>query len=107
MSVQNNPFVEWENVRENSDYRSRETQASALTRQMMRQEEYLRRENRVNPGPHRNTRAAGVPPQSPHGLCNEDMWGWQRWTEEKRLVTPSELSNNLLKEGDKGDIPGC
>jgi hypothetical protein len=107
MSVQNNPFLEWENGKENRDYRSSETQSSSLTRQMLRQEEYLRVSNRVNPGPYRNTRAKNAPDQEPHNTCNEDIWGWQKWTERDENLTQSSVSSNLLEEGLKGDIPGC
>lgn len=108
MAVQKNPYLEWENQRENSDYRSRETQSSSLTRQMMKQDEYLRVTNRVNPGPRRNTRANNVPPQDPNYTCNEDIWGWQSWTEREVYVTDSDVSNNLLElDEDDSNIPGC
>ncbi len=110
MAVQSNPYRHWDDERENSDYRSRETQASALTRQMMRQPEYLLRSNRVNPGPERNVRARGADSQTqtPHGTCNEDVWGWQQWTETTEYVVPSPVSNNLLeKDTDGSNIPGC
>ena len=110
MAVQGNPYRYWENERENADYRSRETQASALTRQMLRQPEYLLRSNRVNPGPERNTRAgvADAMEQAPHPTCNEDVWGWQQWTDTVEYLAPSPVSNNLLEQDtDGGDIPGC
>ena len=110
MAVQNNPYRYWEDGRDGADYRSRETQASSLTRQMLRQPEYLRDRNRVNPGPSRNLRAriadSRVP--DPHHTCNEDVWGWQRWTETGEYLEPSPLSSNLLEEStDQSDIPGC
>jgi len=79
MAVNQNPYGRWEEVRNSSDYRSRETQASSLTRQMLSQREYLRCENRVNPGPMRNLRAriADSVEQVPHNTANEDIWGWQ------------------------------
>lgn len=110
MAVQSNPYRHWEDERENSDYRSRETQASALTRQILRQPEYLLRSNRVNPGPERNVRAmeADSQAQVPHGTCNEDVWGWQQWTDANEYATPSPLSNNLLEvDTDGRNIPGC
>lgn len=109
MAVQQNPYEYWSDERSESDYRSRETQASALTRQMLRQPDYLLRSNRVNPGPERNTRArtADALAQVPHHTSNEDVWGWQRWTETKEYVAPSPVSSNLLERDNEGDIPGC
>lgn len=110
MSVQKNPYGYWESERSNSDYRSRETQVSAFTRQMLRQPEYLRNRNRVNPGPLRNLRAIAADnvSQVPHNTCNEDVWGWQRWTETNQYLEQSELSDNLLEEStDPCSIPGC
>jgi hypothetical protein len=109
MAVQQNPYQRWVGVRQAADYRSRETQASSLTRQMLSQSEYLRNRNRVNPGPLRNTRAAAADsvPQTPHGTCNEDMWGWQRWTEQGEYLLPTELATNLLERQNTSDIPGC
>lgn len=108
MSVQRNPYSHWEGERSNSDYRSRETQASSLTRQMMRQPEYLTTSNRVNPGPRRNLRArtAESTVQIPQNFLNEDIWGWQGWTEISEYYTQSDVSNNLLEgPADKGEIP--
>jgi hypothetical protein len=109
MAVQQNPSKYWEDSRSESDYRSRETQASSLTRQMLRQPEYLVRSNRVNPGPERNTRAntADTTAQIPHHTCNEDIWGWQQWTETREYVSQSPVSSNLLERDNEGDIPGC
>jgi hypothetical protein len=110
MAVQTNPYRYWEDGRDESDYRSRETQASSLTRQMLRQTEYLLRSNRVNPGPSRNLRArvADATSQTPHHTCNEDVWGWQRWTETGEYLAPSEVSSNLLEQDtDQSGIPGC
>ena len=110
LAVDKNPYREWESLRTSSDYRSRETQASSLTRQMLRRPEYLRDSNRVNPGPYRSlrARAADSKPQEPHITCNEDVWGWQRWTEVDEYVTQSELSSNLFeKSTSKDGIPGC
>lgn len=104
MAVQTNPYRYWEDGRDEADYRSRETQASSLTRQMLRQPEYLRDRNRVNPGPSRNLRArvADAQSQVPHETRNEDMWGWQRWTDRDYYLIESPLSNNLLEETDIG-----
>ncbi len=109
MAVQINPYLRWVEVRQNSDYRSRETQASSLTRQMLSQAEYLRNRNRVNPGPLRNLRdnAADSAQQIPHGTCNEDIWGWQKWTEEGEYLLPTDLATNLLERQNLKDIPGC
>lgn len=110
MAVQTSPYQNWEDGRDNADYRSRETQASSLTRQMLRQPEYLRDRNRVNPGPSRNlrARAADAQPQAPHHTCSEDVWGWQQWTETGQYLVPSPISNNLLEQDtDSSGIPGC
>jgi hypothetical protein len=110
VGVQTNPYRYWEDGRENSDYRSRETQASSLTRQILRQPEYLLRSNRVNPGPERNLRArvADSAAQIPHTTCFEDVWGWQQWTETSEYVVPSPVSSNLLEQDTDGaNIPGC
>ena len=110
MAVQQNPYRYWEDEREDADYRSRETQASVLTRQMLRQPDYLRNRNRVNPGPSRNlrARAADTAEQVPHPTCNEDVWGWQQWTETREYVVPSPVSSNLLEQDTDGrNIPGC
>ncbi len=99
MAVLENPYRHWEDERKNSDYRSRETQASSLARQMMRQPEYLTTRNRVNPGPNRNLRArvAESLAQTPHDPRNEDIWGWQSWMETSEYYTQSLASNNLLE----------
>ena len=104
MAVQTNPYLNWEEGRDNADYRSRETQASSLTRQMLKQPEYLRDRNRVNPGPSRNLRAgvANAQTQVPQETRNEDIWGWQRWTDRDYYLIESPLSNNLLEETDIG-----
>jgi hypothetical protein len=110
LAVQENPYQHWEAERSEADYRSRETQASALTRQMLRHPEYLMNRNRVNPGPLRNlrARAADSVQQVPHTSCNEEMWGWQHWTETNQYLTDSGVSSNLLeRDTDTSDIPGC
>lgn len=100
MAVQQNPYEYWNDERSESDYRSRQTQASSLTRQMLRQPEYLRSRNRVNPGPKRNSRASAANSvfQLPHEPRNEDIWGWQRWTEKDYYLLESDVSSNLLEE---------
>jgi hypothetical protein len=108
MSVQRNPYSHWGGERSNSDYRGRETQASSLTRQMMRQPEYLTTSNRVNPGPGRNLRAKTAESlvQIPHNLRNEDIWGWQGWTEISEYYAQSDVSNNLLEgPANREEIP--
>ena len=105
MSVKTNPYRNWENKRKNSDYRSRETQSSALTRQMLSQPEYLLDRNRVDPGPSQNLRAhvADAQPQIPHDTLNEDIWGWQPWSDQDYNLIRSPSSNNLLEETDIGE----
>lgn len=102
MAVSNNPFQNWERQRDSSDYRSRETQMSSLTRQMMKRPEYLREINRVNPGPLRNTRAknADLFGPYPERVNNQDLWGWQPWAEKGYYLVGSDLSSNLLEESD-------
>lgn len=104
MALKTNPYRHWEDDKNKADYRSRETQASSLTRQMMRQSEYLLDRNRVNPGPSRNLRARAAEAllQVPHELRNEDIWGWQRWADKNYSYINSPLSNNLLEEADIG-----
>jgi hypothetical protein len=75
---------------------------------MMRQPEYLTTSNRVNPGPWRNlrARAAGSEVQIPHNLRNEDIWGWQGWTEISEYYAQSDVSNNLLEgPANREEIP--
>lgn len=100
MAVQSDPYHYWEDERENSDYRSRQTQASSLTRQMLRQVEYLRNSNRVNPGPSRNVRAikADLIKLIPHFTINEDIWGWQAWSDRKLQLSESLFSDSLLEQ---------
>lgn len=109
MAVQQNPYQRWVQVKGDADYRSQETQTSSLTRQMLSQPEYLRNRNRVNPGPLRNLRArmADSPPQAPLSTCNEDIWGWQRWTEQSEYLLPTAHATNLLERQNTSDIPGC
>jgi hypothetical protein len=46
--------------------------------------------------------------QAPHPTCNEDVWGWQQWTDTVEYLAPSPVSNNLLEQDtDGGNIPGC
>lgn len=108
MSVQRNPYERWIGVRNTSDYRSRETQISSLTRQMMSLPEYLRDRNRVNPGPKRNLRArhSYQSGQTPHLLGNEDIWGWQKWTEESEYLATSLYASVLKERVNREDIPG-
>lgn len=109
MAVNKNPYMEWEELRENSDYRSTDTQMASLVRQQLSQTEYLRSSNRVNSGPLRNRRAAvaSLSEQVPHPLGSEDLWGWQHWTENNPLG-PVELpeAENLFEVTSSDDIPG-
>lgn len=100
MAVNQNPFLRWEEIRRTSDYRSKETQASSLTRQMLSQAEYLRKENRVNPGPMRNLRAgiADSVEQVPHNAANEDIWGWQPWADSAYNLSESEYADLLERD---------
>ena len=109
MAVNNNPFREWENLKESSDYRSTDTQITSLVRQQLSQPEYLLSSNRVNPGPLRNTRArvADTKPQFPHVTGSEDMWGWQPLTNsfDPSRLDP-EIAENLKEQYVEQEIPG-
>lgn len=109
MATSSNPYENWIDVRSNADYRSRETQTSSLTRQMLKQPEYLRSRNRVNPGPFRNLRArvAESSAQIPIDVCNEDIWGWQPWSESREHLLQTDQATNLLERQNKSDILGC
>lgn len=102
MAVSNNPYEAWKKIRSSSDYRNTDTQITSLVRQQLSQAEYLKTSNRVNPGPYRNLRAkfADSSLQSSHILTNEDMWGWQRWTEKNLYLDEAELSENLFEVTD-------
>lgn len=104
MAVQRNPYRYWEDERGKSDYRSKQTQAFSFVRQMLRQSEYLRDSNRVNPGPMRNTRAvtADSKTQIPHDIRNEDMWGWQSWLKPGIYLEESTVSDSLLEVVESG-----
>lgn len=106
MAVNKNPYASWQNLRNTSDYRSRETQISAFTRQQLSQDDYLLNSNRVNPGPQRNKRAliASSVPQLPHPVGSEDMWGWQSWVESN---ISSSLSTGLKEKISLDQIPGA
>lgn len=98
MGVITTPYEDWELGRSEQDYRSDQTQASSYTRNLLSQADYLRCGNRVNPGPSRNTRALNADSKSqvPHNLCNEDIWGYQKWTEPR--LSSSSLAPELLEE---------
>ena len=104
----NAPYESWKKLKNNSDYRSRETQNSAYVRQALSQERYLRSSNRVNQGPEYQTRAtmANNSEQNPHVYGAEDMWGWQRWTEKATTVSQSSLAPGLYEKDPVGDAPG-
>lgn len=90
----------WEQLKDRADYRSRETQASALTRSLLKKPEYLLRSNRVNPGPGRNIRAAEADskPQTPHNLNNEDCWGWESWRDPNYDRIDTDISDSLFEK---------
>ena len=108
MAVNNNPYEAWQKLRQNSDYRSTDTQINSLVRQQLSQEEYLRSSNRVNSGPQQITRAnmAKNSAQSPHVLAPEDMWGWQNWAHSPSSKE-STLATGLREENTSTDIPGA
>lgn len=110
MAVFKNPYREWQNLRNKSDYRSTDTQITSLVRQQLSQPEYLRTSNRVNPGPNRISRIkiAESNPQIPHVLGSEDMWGWQIWASKKyqNNLFSSYLAPGLLMEGVIEQVPG-
>lgn len=93
------PFEDWQRIRASSDYRSRQTQASILTKKILKSPEYLFTVNRVNPGPWRNSRAsvADSKVQVPHNISNEDRWGWHQWMRENIsdsvVITDIQLEN--------------
>lgn len=105
MAVNNNPYRVWQKLRQNSDYRSTDTQITSLVRQQLSQSEYLRSSNRVNLGPQRNTRAkiANNSTQIPHVLASKDMWGWQNWINSKDAFRSFNLTG-LIESMDY--IPG-
>lgn len=109
MAVNQNPYESWQELKDNSDYRSTDTQITSLVRQQLSQQEYLRTSNRVNPGPLRNYRAgvADSNDQAPHPFGSEDMWGWQSWAtiEPDGLTEPPE-AENLLEVTRDENIPG-
>lgn len=106
--VNNNPYESWQRLRQNSDYRSTDTQINSVVRQQLAQGEYLRSSNRVNPGPLQITRAnmAKNTPQIPHVLGPEDMWGWQNWVNKAPSVE-SPLASGLREENTTRDVPGA
>jgi len=106
VAVNNNPYQVWQKLRQNSDYRSTDTQITSLVRQQLSQSEYLRNSNRVNPGPNRNTRVkiARNSPQIPHVFVSDDMWGWQNWVHSRDEFILFNLGTNLIERVDY--IPG-
>lgn len=108
MAVNKNPYSEWENLKSNSDYRSTDTQNISLVRQQLSESRYLRTSNRVNPGPYRRLRAeiADSTPQLPHPFGSEDLWGWQKWTEDSLIYEESEIAENLSEEKLSNEIDG-
>jgi hypothetical protein len=108
MAVNKNPYKEWENLKSVSDYRCTDTQMSSLVRQQLSEGRFLRTSNRVNPGPYRNQRAkfASSIGQQPHPFGSEDLWGWQKWTEESQNVFESPLAENLLLPEGSAEVPG-
>jgi len=94
--MSDSPYGKWDGSRSRRDYRSRETQASSFTREILKNPEYLYTSNRVNPGPLRNTRAyiSDSKLQLPHDFGNEDLWGWSDW---RPSLKPSDASDTLLE----------
>lgn len=110
MAVDKNPYISWQALRNSSDYRSKETQLAALTRQQLSQSDYLLSSSRVNPGPGVNRRRnlADNASQLPHPTGSEDMWGWQSWAEVSvSTAVPSNLASGLREEVSKDSIPGA
>lgn len=111
MAVDKNPYGKWKNLRKNSDYRSTDTQLTSFVRQQLSQSNFLNSRNRVNAGPDRYHRAAlaNSREQIPLILGSEDMWGWQKWTEnlEEISITYSDLATNLIEKFTTSQIPGA
>lgn len=109
MAVSQNPYESWQKLRQNSDYRSTDTQVTASVRQQLSQEEFLTRSNRVSPGPNRNSRTsmANNSPQIPHVMAPEDMWGWQQWAQGNSTVgAQTNLATGLREQSSVDSIPG-
>jgi hypothetical protein len=109
VAVSKNPFREWEKLRQNSDYRSTDTQITSFVRQQLSQSDYLLTSNRVNPGPFRNLRAsvADNTPEVAHVTGSEDLWGWQSWTGKFNQEKQSpDIAENLIDEDQEYEIPG-
>jgi hypothetical protein len=109
MAVSQNPYESWQKLRQNSDYRSTDTQATSLVRQQLSQSEFLTRSNRVSPGPDRNSRTsmANNSSQIPHVMAPEDMWGWQQWAQNNTTGgAPSNLATGLREQNSVESIPG-
>lgn len=110
MAVDKNPNNKWKKLKEDSDYRSTDTQLTSYVKQQLSQNNFLNSRNRVNSGPDRYNRAklADSREQIPLVFGSEDMWGWQRWTEniEDIVITESSLATNLFEEFTTDQIPG-
>jgi hypothetical protein len=110
MAVNKNPYESWKDLRDNSDYRSTDTQLTSFVRQQLSQDDYLTKRNRVNSGPDYKARVAqsASEAQIPHVLSAEDMWGWQRWPSENPTgeLISTDLSNNLVQEVKPENVPG-
>ena len=109
VAVSKNPFREWGKLRQNSDYRSTDTQITSFVRQQLSQSDYLLTSNRVNPGPFRNLRAlaADNTPKVAHVTGSEDLWGWQPWTDKfNQEKQSSDIAENLIDEDQEYEIPG-
>lgn len=106
MAVNKNPYESWKNLRDNSDYRSTDTQLSSFVRQQLSQGDYLTKRNRVNSGPDYKARAAqsALEDQIPHVLNAKDMWGWQKWPTGELIST--NLSSNLVQKVKPESVPG-
>lgn len=109
MAVNNNPYRQWEQLKNRSDYRSTDTQITSLVRQQLSHSRYLRDSYRVNPGPYRNlrTKIADSKSQVPHPLGSEDMWGWQKWTQLDLFeMNEADIAEDLFERSKDSDIPG-
>lgn len=108
MGVNKNPYIEWNLLRDASDYRSTDTQNISYVRQQLQTTDYLRNTSRVNMGPMRNKRAleADNSVQIPSVYASESMWGTQNWTKYITELTSSELITGDIYIGEVITPPG-
>lgn len=107
MAVNSNPYEAWQKLRQNSDYRSTDTQVNSVVRQQLSQDDYLRTSNRVNSGPNyvKRKSMASDSAQAPHVLAPEDLWGFQNWANSVSS-SQSNLATGLREENSQYDVPG-